>query len=663
MHGHACTHIHTRTRSRSLYAIMSQAPTSGELRWSLNQTMLRIKDPSESIPFYTTWFGMKVIQKKTFSDLSLYFLATVPEGTVVPEPGTDDAEIFLKSGNYGCCLELTHNHGTETMQNFSYHNGNDEPRGFGHIGFLVEDVYGLCGKMVAAGVPFPKKPGEGGMKDIGFAADPDGYWVEIIQRGWQSNTIIRGPPSYHQTMIRVRDLEKSVAFYRDCCHMTEIDRHVFPAWGFSMSFMATISDEEKAKLPAPGTIEAKRALWRFKGTCIELTYNHGTEKDPDFPGYHSGNVEPHRGFGHMAMMVDDLEQACMELESKGVKFQKKPSDGKMKTVAFALDPDGYWVEIATRRTPDQVRIDLAAKEAAVARASSANDSPTMDDDGNRPDRRLTNAMERECEQGPEAILHSGFMFKEGFAFKSWKRRFFVLTRAAIAYYTDQTMTRSQLKGGILLKHINAVKPAESFDTRKPHVLAVETNDRRYLFQASSERERDVWIRQIERAWHRGNPTHTNQTGVEQSLERLAAENAALREQLAHLTRDAPVGAGGLEPESCRIAWTAFQAAIQGKSPDTAAWSFDATARMLVFDMSKKACAELSGMEGAAAFFSNLFVKLDGAEIITHAVEWNATDTQVFWAFEGGSAVPAATATLTFNALRKIATAHLTVTFA
>jgi lactoylglutathione lyase len=41
-------------------------------------------------------------------------------------------------------LELTHNHGTETDANFSYHNGNIEPKGFGHIGFLVDDVYQVC---------------------------------------------------------------------------------------------------------------------------------------------------------------------------------------------------------------------------------------------------------------------------------------------------------------------------------------------------------------------------------------------------------------------------------------------------------------------------------------------------------------------------------------
>lgn len=42
--------------------------------------------------------------------------------------------------------------------------------------------------------------------------------------------------------------------------------------------------------------------------------------------------------------MDDVEKACERFEKLGVKFQKKPSDGKMRHIAFILDPDGYWVE-------------------------------------------------------------------------------------------------------------------------------------------------------------------------------------------------------------------------------------------------------------------------------------------------------------------------------
>ena len=74
---------------------------------------------------------------------------------------------------------------------------------------------------------------------------------------------------------------------------------------------------------------------------LELTHNHGTESDPDFKGYARGNSEPGRGFGHTAIIVDNVEKACERFERLGVPFKKKLSDGKMKHIAFILDPDGY----------------------------------------------------------------------------------------------------------------------------------------------------------------------------------------------------------------------------------------------------------------------------------------------------------------------------------
>ncbi len=69
---------------------------------------------------------------------------------------------------------------------------------------------------------------------------------------------------------------------------------------------------------------------------LELTHNHGTESDPDFNGYASGNTEPGRGFGHIAICVDDIAAACDRFEKLGVPFKKKLTDGKMKNIAFIL---------------------------------------------------------------------------------------------------------------------------------------------------------------------------------------------------------------------------------------------------------------------------------------------------------------------------------------
>jgi lactoylglutathione lyase len=78
---------------------------------------------------------------------------------------------------------------------------------------------------------------------------------------------------------------------------------------------------------------------------LELTHNHGTESDPNFKGYVSGNSEPGRGFGHIAISVPNIEEACERFEKLGVQWQKRLTDGRIKSIAFLLDPDGYWVEV------------------------------------------------------------------------------------------------------------------------------------------------------------------------------------------------------------------------------------------------------------------------------------------------------------------------------
>lgn len=109
-------------------------------------------------------------------------MASLPSGTVLPfAPDSDEAMAHLNQISY-TVLELTHNHGTESDPEFKHHNGNSDPRGFGHIGFIVDDVNTFCDGLINQGVNFQKKPSDGNMKDIAFVLDPDNYWIEVLPR-------------------------------------------------------------------------------------------------------------------------------------------------------------------------------------------------------------------------------------------------------------------------------------------------------------------------------------------------------------------------------------------------------------------------------------------------------------------------------------------------
>jgi len=337
--------------------------------------MLRIKDPNVSIPFYMKHFGMTLVHWIRFDEykFTVYFLERLREGQVVPVCTIDKTTVECERYNNtmdGCTIELTHNHGTETDDDYTVWNGNtgkdagegpnyaEEPaaRGFGHIAFNVDDVYKACEELEAEGVAFQKKPDEGRMKGLAFALDPDGYWIEIVKReatlGW--------PEKYNlsQTMLRVKDGPATVDFYQKHLGMKLVRQMDFDQWGFSLFFMASLTDEEMDAAVAQdremgkkeGPFDPKepnemtKILWN---NCLELTWNHGTEKDEAFQ-VHDGNAQP-QGFGHIGFIVDNLDEACVAMEANGVKFKKKPSDGNMRGIAFAYDPNGYWVELIDRK--------------------------------------------------------------------------------------------------------------------------------------------------------------------------------------------------------------------------------------------------------------------------------------------------------------------------
>ena len=147
-----------------------------------NQTVLRIKDPKISLDFYTRILGMTLYRKLDFPEMkfTLYFLAMKGDVDNNNAPKSDNARTTW-TFSQRAMLELTHNWNTENDNEFSYHNGNSEPQGFGHIGFSVPDVYKASERFENLGVKFIKKPDDGKMKGLAFIEDPDGYWIEILQ--------------------------------------------------------------------------------------------------------------------------------------------------------------------------------------------------------------------------------------------------------------------------------------------------------------------------------------------------------------------------------------------------------------------------------------------------------------------------------------------------
>jgi lactoylglutathione lyase len=156
-------------------------PSEASRGFVLNHSMLRVKDPAVSLDFYTRVFGMRVLRKLDFAEMSfsLYFLHHLAEGDT---PAPDDVgERTAWTFSQRSILELTHNWGTENDAEFRYHDGNAKPQGFGHICFSVPDLDAAIRWLDENQLTYVKRPEQGKMKDVAFVKDPDGYWIEIVE--------------------------------------------------------------------------------------------------------------------------------------------------------------------------------------------------------------------------------------------------------------------------------------------------------------------------------------------------------------------------------------------------------------------------------------------------------------------------------------------------
>ena len=122
------------------------------------------------------------------------------------------------------------------------------------------------------------------------------------------------------TMLRVRNLERSLRFYTEVLGMKLLRQKDYPEGKFTLAFVGFGPENEQ--------------------TVIELTYNW----DVDF--YDLGNA-----FGHIAIAVDDVYKACECIRAAGGKITREPGPMKHGTtiLAFVEDPDGYKIELLQER--------------------------------------------------------------------------------------------------------------------------------------------------------------------------------------------------------------------------------------------------------------------------------------------------------------------------
>ena len=123
------------------------------------------------------------------------------------------------------------------------------------------------------------------------------------------------------TMLRVGDLEKSLAFYTNVLNMRLLRRKDYPEGRFTLAFVG-YGDEADS-------------------TVLELTHNWDTQS------YDLG-----AGYGHIAIEVDDAAAACEAVRAKGGKVVREAAPMKHGTtvIAFVEDPDGYKIEFIQKKT-------------------------------------------------------------------------------------------------------------------------------------------------------------------------------------------------------------------------------------------------------------------------------------------------------------------------
>jgi lactoylglutathione lyase len=128
------------------------------------------------------------------------------------------------------------------------------------------------------------------------------------------------------TMLRVGDLDRSLAFYTGVLGMKLLRRHEYPEGKFTLAFVGYGPESEQA--------------------VLELTHNWDTK------AYDIGS-----GYGHVALEVEDAYAACAGIKQKGgvVTREAGPMKHGTTVIAFVQDPDGYKIELIQKKAASGAR--------------------------------------------------------------------------------------------------------------------------------------------------------------------------------------------------------------------------------------------------------------------------------------------------------------------
>ncbi|WP_018693773.1 lactoylglutathione lyase [Algicola sagamiensis] len=122
------------------------------------------------------------------------------------------------------------------------------------------------------------------------------------------------------TMLRVGDLQRSIEFYTSVLGMKLLRQRENEAYSYTLAFLGYGDESDH--------------------TVLELTYNWGVDH------YEHGNA-----FGHIAIEVDNIYDACAHVKNRGGLVSREPGPVKGGTteIAFVKDPDGYAIELIQKK--------------------------------------------------------------------------------------------------------------------------------------------------------------------------------------------------------------------------------------------------------------------------------------------------------------------------